>query len=157
MFYGLNAFPVTETDITNQPGRITSWFHPVFTHYGTHEGRGVSLFMLDIPHQYPMHVWHVCMYYYLCSGENFVISVTISVVSYFYIYYKRQQQPPPQFYGHFTGSLYIGHHLQLWTGGFCCSKVLLPHASQSIQIRKKSLEFSSTVLTTLSPYTHTLV
>jgi len=48
-------------------------------------------------------------------------------------------------------------HLQLRTGGFFVSaKFYCPHAladgTQCIQIREKTLEFSSTVLSTMSPY-----
>jgi len=50
----------------------------------------------------------------------------------------------------------ISQHLQLRTGGFCWSKVLLPachcDGNYHIQIREKMLEFSSTVLPAPSPY-----
>jgi len=50
----------------------------------------------------------------------------------------------------------ISWHPQLRTGGFCWSKVLLPHAlddgNKHIHIREKTLEFSSVVLPVLSPY-----
>jgi len=47
----------------------------------------------------------------------------------------------------------IIRHLQLRTGGFCWCKVLLPICPfQHIQIREKTLKFSSTVLSTLSSY-----
>jgi len=50
----------------------------------------------------------------------------------------------------------VSGHLQLGTGGFCWCKVLLLHAladsNQHIRIREKTLEFSSTVLSTLSLY-----
>ena len=50
----------------------------------------------------------------------------------------------------------ISWHLQLRTGGFCWCKVLCLHAlgngNQRIWIRDKTLEFFSTVLSTLSPY-----
>jgi len=55
----------------------------------------------------------------------------------------------------------VSSHLQLTTGGFCWCKVLLPDANadgnQRIQAREKTLEFSLTVLSTLSPVhtTHT--
>ena len=41
---------------------------------------------------------------------------------------------------------------QLRTEGFCCSKVSLPDSNQCIQISEKMLEFSLTVLPTLSSY-----
>jgi len=44
------------------------------------------------------------------------------------------------------------------TAGFCCAKFYCPYAltdgNQCIQIREKMLEFSSTVLSTLSLYVH---
>jgi len=47
-------------------------------------------------------------------------------------------------------------HLQLRTGGFCWHKFYCLHAfadgNQCIQISEKTLEFSSTVLSTVSPY-----
>jgi len=50
----------------------------------------------------------------------------------------------------------ISRHPQLRTGGFCWSKVLLPHAladgSEHIRIRENTLEFSSVVLPVPSPY-----
>jgi len=50
----------------------------------------------------------------------------------------------------------VSQHLQLRTGGFCWCKVYCPHAladgNQRIRIREKTLEFSSTVLSTLSLY-----
>ena len=50
----------------------------------------------------------------------------------------------------------VSSHLQLTTGGFCWCKVLLPDANadgnQRIQAREKTMEFSLTVLFTLSPY-----
>ena len=50
----------------------------------------------------------------------------------------------------------ISRHLKLRTGGFCWCKFYCPHAlaggNQHIQITKKTLEFSSTVLSTLSQY-----
>jgi len=53
----------------------------------------------------------------------------------------------------------VSRHLQLRTGGFCWCKVLLPHAlagcNQRIRIREKTLEFSSTVLSTQSLHLNT--
>jgi len=50
----------------------------------------------------------------------------------------------------------VSRHLRLRTWGFCWCKVLLPHAladgNQRIWIREKTLEVSSTVLSTLSLY-----
>jgi len=50
----------------------------------------------------------------------------------------------------------VSRQLQLRTGGFCWCKVYCPHApaagSQCIWIRVKMLAFSTTVLSTLSPY-----
>ena len=50
----------------------------------------------------------------------------------------------------------ISWHTPLKTGGFCCSKVLLPACpaddNVQIQIRDKTFEFSSTVLPALCPY-----
>jgi len=50
----------------------------------------------------------------------------------------------------------VSQHLQLRTGGFCWWKVYCSHAladgNQRIQIGEKTLEFSSTVSSTLSPY-----
>jgi len=50
----------------------------------------------------------------------------------------------------------VSRQLQLRTGGFCWCKVYCPHApaagNQCIPIREKMLAFSTTVLSTLSPY-----
>ena len=51
----------------------------------------------------------------------------------------------------------VSRHLQLTAGGFCwCAKFYGPHAladgNQCNRIREKTLEFSSTVSSTLSPY-----
>ena len=61
-------------------------------------------------------------------------------------------QPP--FYGHYTGQRALASTSK--TGGFSWSKFYFPYAladgSQCIQIREKTLEFSWTVLSTLSVY-----
>jgi len=50
----------------------------------------------------------------------------------------------------------MSQHLQLRTGDFVGAKLYCPHAladgNQRIQIREKMLEFSSTVLSTMSSY-----
>jgi len=69
--------------------------------------------------------------------------------------HKQQQQPP--FYGQSTC---VSWHLQLKLEGFVSAKFYCPHAlaggNQRIRIREKMLEFSSTVLCTLSPYRNTV-
>ena len=61
-------------------------------------------------------------------------------------------QPP--FYGHYTGQRALASTSK--TGGFSWSKFYFPYAladgSQCIRIREKTLEFSWTVLSTLSVY-----
>jgi len=49
----------------------------------------------------------------------------------------------------FYRSTCVSQHLQLRPGGFCWCKVLLFDGNQHIRIRRKTLEFSSTGLSTL--------
>ena len=50
----------------------------------------------------------------------------------------------------------VSWHLKLITGGFCWCQVFCRHAladsNQRIQVREKTLEFSPTLFSTLSPY-----
>jgi len=64
------------------------------------------------------------------------------------------QQPP--FYGHYTGQPVLAgtscYELEDFVGAkFSCLHALAD-SNQSIRIREKMLEFSSTVLSTVSPY-----
>ena len=81
-----------------------------------------------------------------CQADTSCVSLHTPINS-------KQQQPP--FYGHYTPSTCVSRHLRLRTGGFCWCKVSL-HAladgNQRIRISEKTLEFSSTVLSTSSPY-----
>jgi len=71
-------------------------------------------------------------------------------------YSNNNQQPP--FYGqcHYTGQHVLAGTSSQELKDFVCAKFYCPHApddsSQHIQIREKTLEFSSAVLSTLSPY-----
>jgi len=70
---------------------------------------------------------------------------------------KVQNQQPP-FYGHYAGQSALAGISSKELEDFVHAKFYCPHAladgNQRIRIRKKALEFSSTVLSTLSPYLH---
>ena len=63
-------------------------------------------------------------------------------------------QPP--FYGHYTGQLALADSSSQELEDFVGAKFYCPHAladsNQRIRIRENTLKFSSTVLSTLSPY-----
>ena len=62
----------------------------------------------------------------------------------------------PPFYGHYTGQPALAgtsiQELKDFVGAKFCCPPALANSNQHIRIRKKLLEFSSTVLSTLSPY-----
>ena len=69
--------------------------------------------------------------------------------------YSKQQQPPP-FYGHYTGQPALAGASSLELEHFVGTKYYCLHAladgNQRIQISEKTLEFSSTLSPTTSPY-----
>jgi len=69
---------------------------------------------------------------------------------------NKQQQPQPPFYGHYTRRPALAGTSSWEREDIVGAKFYCPHAladgNQCIVIRKKTLEFSLTVLSTLSPY-----
>ena len=67
---------------------------------------------------------------------------------------EQQQQPP--FYGHYTGQLALAGTSSYELEDFVGAKFYCLHAlddgNRRIRTREKTLEFSSTVISTLSPY-----
>jgi len=69
---------------------------------------------------------------------------------------QQQQQQQPPLYGHYTGQRALASTSNSELVDFVVAKFYCLHAladgNQSIRIREKTLEFSSTVLSTLSSY-----
>jgi len=70
-------------------------------------------------------------------------------------FFEKKQQPPPPFYGHYTGQPALTRTSSYELEDFVGAKSYCPHAladsCQHIQIREKTLSFSSAMLPTLSP------
>ena len=72
--------------------------------------------------------------------------------------FRKVQKKQTPFNGHYAGQSALAGISSKELEDFVHAKFYCPHAlavgNQRIRIRKKTLEFSSTVLSTLSPYLH---